>query len=95
MAAPLDVISVGEIQGMEYLLYQVSHTFSIRPKKRNCLFPVTVREKKGYSVGRKKKNLHYFFCQKCVFYACFFIDWESGGQKNFRVGIFLNKNILG
>ena len=48
-------------------------------------------------VGRSEINifLHYFFGQKCVFYACFtFIgSWEGG--KIFRVGIFLNKNLLG
>ena len=25
----------------------------------------------------------------------FCIDWELGGRKNFRVGIFLNKDLLG
>ena len=24
---------------------------------------------------------HYSFGQKCVFYALFYIDWESGGGK--------------
>ena len=39
--------------------------------------------------------LHYLFGQKCVFYARFTLigSWEGG--KNFRVGIFLNKNLLG
>ena len=35
-------------------------------------------------------------CVLCMFY----VDWElggggGGGGKNFRVGIFLNKNLLG
>ena len=66
----------------------------LRPKKRNCLFPVTVcKNRVGRSV--KKIFLDYFFGQKCVFYACFTLIgiWEGG--KNFRVGIFLNKNLLG
>ena len=65
----------------------------IRPKKRIFLFPVTVRKKNR--VGRSVKTffLHYFFGQKCVFYACFTLigSWEGG--KN--LGIFLNKNLLG
>ena len=28
-------------------------------------------------------------CFKCMFY----VDWELEGQKNFGVGIFLNKNL--
>ena len=48
-------------------------------------------------VGRsvKKKCLHYFFGQKCVFYACFTFIGSWMGDKKFRVGIFLNKNLLG
>ena len=30
-------------------------------------------------------------CVLCMFY----VDWELGGDKNFGVGIFLNKNLLG
>ena len=30
-------------------------------------------------------------CVLCMFY----VDLELGGRKNFRVGIFLNKNLLG
>ena len=30
-------------------------------------------------------------CVLCMFY----VDWELDGDKNFRVGIFLNKNLLG
>ena len=58
-----------------------------RPKKINCLFPVMVRKKNR--VGRSVKNiLHYFFGQKCVFYACFTLIGSWMGDKNFRVGIF-------
>ena len=48
-------------------------------------------------VGRsvKKFTLHYFFGQKCVFYACFMLIGSWEGEKNFRVGILLNKNLLG
>ena len=61
--------------------------FYIRPKKRNCLFPVTVRKKNR--VGRSvKKILHFFFGQKCVFYACFTLIGSWMGDKNFRVGFF-------
>ena len=47
-------------------------------------------------VGRSAKIffLHYFFGQKCVFYACFTLIGSWEGDKNFRVGIFLNKNLL-
>ena len=46
-------------------------------------------------MGKNFFFLHYFFGQKCVFYACFVLlgSWE--GRKNFRVGNFLNKNLLG
>ena len=30
----------------------------------------------------------------CVLYM-FYVDWEMGGRKNFGVGIFLNKNLIG
>ena len=48
-------------------------------------------------VGRSVKIyfLHYFFGQKCVFHACFTLIGSLEGGKNFRVGIFLNKNLLG
>ena len=39
--------------------------------------------------------LHYFFGQKCVFYACFTLIQSWKGRKKFRVGIILNKNLLG
>ena len=66
----------------------------MRPKKISCLFPVTAEKNR---VGRSVKRffLHYFFGQKCVIYACFTLirSWE--GDKNLRVGILLNKNLLG
>ena len=48
-------------------------------------------------VGRsvKKNCFHYFFGQKCVFYARFTLIGSLEGGKNIRVGIFLNKNLLG
>ena len=48
-------------------------------------------------VGRSVKRffLHYFFGQKCVIYPCFTLIWSWEVGKNFRVGIFLNKNLLG
>ena len=61
----------------------------VRPKKRNCLFPVTVRKKR---VGRSVKNkICIIFLVQNVFYACFtlIVSWEGG--KNFGVGIFLIK----
>ena len=55
----------------------------VRPKKRNCLFPVTVQKKNR--VGRSvKKKIHYFFGQKCVFYACFTLIGSLEGGKNLR-----------
>ena len=52
---------------------------------------------KNIRVGRSVKIsfLHYFFGQKCVFSACFMLIGSWEGRKNFRVGIFLNKNLLG
>ena len=52
----------------------------LRPKKRNCLFPVMIRGKNRVRRSVKKIILHYFFGQKCVFYACFTLigSWEGG-----------------
>ena len=65
--------------------------------KKKILF-VSCNGLKENRVGRsvKKIILHNFFGQKCVFYACFTLirSWE-GGKINFRVGIFLYKNLLG
>ena len=65
------------------------------PKKRNLF--VSCNGLKKNRVGRSAIFffLHYFFGQKCVFYACFMLigSWEGG--KNFRVGIFLKINLLG
>ena len=59
---------------------------SVRPKKINCLLPVTVQ--KQNRVGRSVKDffLHYCFGQECVFYACFTLIGSLMGDKNFRVG---------
>ena len=49
-------------------------------------------------VGRLIKKfalMHYIFGPKCVFYACFTMIGSCEGRKNFRVGISLNKNLLG
>ena len=65
---------------------------------------VSCNGSKKNRVGRsvKKIFLHYFFGQKCVIYACFTLfyacftligSWMD--DKNFGVGIFLNKNLLG
>ena len=68
---------------------------SLRPKKINCLFPVTARKKNREGRSVKRFFFALFFGQKCEFYACFTLieSWE--GDKNFKVGIFLNKNLLG
>ena len=64
--------------------------------KKKILF-VSCNGPKKNRVGRSVKNLflHYLFGQKCVFYAHFTLIGSSEGGKNFRVGIFLNKNLLG
>ena len=52
---------------------------------------------KKYRVGKSVKQffLHYFLGQKCLFYACFTLIGSWEGITNFKVGIFLNKNLLG
>ena len=72
-------------------------TFSIPSGLKKKLF-VSCNCQKENRVGRSAKTLfflHYFLGQKCVFYACFTLigSWEGG--KNVRVGIFLNRNLLG
>ena len=67
----------------------------LRPRKRYCLFPVTVWKNKRVDRSVKKSFCIYFFGQKFVFYACFVFIGSWEGEKNFRVGIFLNKNLLG
>ena len=66
-----------------------------KPKKK-ILF-VSCNGLKKHRVGRSVQNfiLHYFPGQKCVFYACFTLIGSWAGGKNFRVGTFLNKNLLG
>ena len=59
--------------------------------KKKILF-VSWNGLKKNRVGRSVKKI---FCRKCVFYACFLLIWSCEGGKNFRVGIILNKNLLG
>ena len=53
---------------------------------------ISVKNRVSRSV--KEFLLHYFFGQKCEFYACFTLigSWEGG--KNLRVGICLDKNLV-
>ena len=69
---------------------------TVARKRKKKLF-VSCNGPKKNRVGRsvKKIFLHYFFGQKCVFYACFSLIGSREGEKKFRVGIFLNKNLLG
>ena len=71
------------------------HTNIVRPRKKS-LFVSCNRLKKN-KVRRlvKKIFLQYFFDQKYVFYACFTLIGTWEGRRKFRVGIFLNKNLLG
>ena len=85
--------SIGNFGHPKFLKSQFGHP--VRPKKINCLFPVTVWKKKSVGRSVKKFFLHYFFGQKSVFYACFTLIGSWMGDKNIRVGIFLNKNLLG
>ena len=43
----------------------------------------------------KKNGGDYFFVQKCVFYACLTLMGSLVGRTNFRVGMFLSKDLLG
>ena len=52
-----------------------------RPKKRNCLFPVTVRKKNRVGRSVKKKLFSLFFWSKMCVLCMFFVDWELGGRK--------------
>ena len=66
----------------------------LRPKKQlfiSCNGPK--KNRGGRSV--KKIILHYLFGQKCAFYASFSLIRSWDGEKNSRVGIFKNKNLLG
>ena len=66
----------------------------LRPKKNNLF--VSCNSPKKNRVGRLvKKKLHNLFGHKCEFYACFTLIGSWEGDKNFRVGIFWNKNLLG
>ena len=70
------------------------HQSTLRPRKKKFV-SCNGLKKIGYRRLVGKKKLHYLFGQKCVFHVCFMLigSWEVG--KNFRVGIFLNKNLLG
>ena len=50
-----------------------------RPKKINCLFPVTVRKKNR--VGRSAKSFFalFFWSKMCVL-CMFYVDWELDGR---------------
>ena len=71
------------------------NTKFVRPKKKklfvSCNGPTKNR------VGRSAKTFFFaflFWSKMCVL-CMFYVDWELGGRKNFRVGIFLDKNLLG
>ena len=64
----------------------------MRPTKK--MF-VSCNSLKKNRVGRLVKKMHHFSGQKCVFYACFTLIGSWKGKKNLKVGIFLNKNLLG
>ena len=67
----------------------------LRPKKRNCLFPVTVRKKNRVGRSVKKKFGLFLLAKMCVL-CMFYVDWELGGQKKtIGVRILLNRNLLG
>ena len=55
----------------------------IRPKNRNCLFPVTVRKEMG-KVGREKKKISLFFWSKMYVLCMFYVDCEFGGRKKLK-----------
>ena len=61
----MDYIQTCEAQGWNYHMH----------KKRNCLFPVTVRKNR---VGRslKKKKIALFFWSKMCVLCMFYVDWE-------------------
>ena len=55
------------IAAEDYTLDPTPPKPKVRPKKRNCLFPVTVRKKNRVGRSVKKIILHYFFGQKLCF----------------------------
>ena len=64
--------------------------------KKKILF-VSYNGLKKNRVGRlvKKNCFELFFWSKMCVLCMFYVDWELGRRKNLRVGIFLNKNLLG
>ena len=79
-----------------WVLYRVFSVYKVVLGQDKILF-VSCNGLKKNRVGRlvKKKILKYFFGQKCVFYACFTLIGSLEGGKNFSVGMFLIKNLLG
>ena len=62
----------------------------IRPRRKYCLFPVTVCKKNW--VGRLlKKNALFFWSKMCVL-CMFYVGWELGGWKKLLGKDFFNKN---
>ena len=66
--------------------------FTINRPTTNALCRLCLEKKKFVSCNGLKKNR---VGPKCVFYACFMLIGSREGRKNFRVGIFLNYNLLG
>ena len=67
----------------------------VKALKKKLFVSCNVPKKNRVGRSVKKKILHYFFGQKCVFYACFSLIGSWEGDKNFGIGIFMNKNLLG
>ena len=51
----------------------------VRPRKKYCLFPVTVWKKNR--VGRSVIFFSLFFGSKMCVLCMFYVDWELGGWK--------------
>ena len=57
------------------------------PQVVRCIEFCHIRPKNWF-VSCKKSFLNYFFWSKMFVLCMFYVDWELGGQKNLRVGIF-------
>ena len=66
----------------------------VRPRKKNCLFPVTVQKKNRVGRSVKKKKFNFFFRQKCVIYACFTLIGSWEGRTKLRVRIFFELKLV-
>ena len=64
-----------------YLINTQSFIGSLRPKKSNCLFPVTVREKNRAGRSVKKYFFALVFWSKMSVLCMFYVDWELGRWK--------------